>query len=323
MTTRTEGHVGSNGKLSIFSGSAHTELAQEICDILNVPLGNLYIHKFANDNLKIKIEENVRNADVYVIQPSCAPVADGLLELLITIDALKHASAEHITAVTPYYPYVRSDKKDEPRISITARLVADLIETAGADRIIAMNLHAPQIQGFARIPADQLMALPLFVDYFTERDLSNTVAVATDAGGAKMVAEYAGRMKLPLAIIDKRRSADDDKAEVRNVVGEVQGKDCIIFDDEVSTAGSLVEAVKLLKEFGARDVRAGIVHAVLVGPAIERIRNSELAELVVTNTLPIPPEKRIDKITVLSVGQLIAEAIRRNHIGESISALFR
>ena len=197
MTTRTEAQATTNGKLCIFSGSAHTDLAQEICDILGVPLGNMYIHKFANDNLKIKIEENVRKADVYVIQPSCAPVHDGFMELLIALDALKHASAEHLTAVVPYYPYSRSDKKDEPRISITARLTADLIETAGADRIIAMNLHAPQIQGFARIPSDQLRALPLFIDYFGARDLSNTVAVATDAGGAKMVAAYAGRMKLP------------------------------------------------------------------------------------------------------------------------------
>ncbi len=323
MTSGTGSSNGTNGKLQIFSGTAHEELAQEICAILGVSLGNLYVHKFANDNLKIKIEENVRNADVYVIQPSCEPVNEGFMEMLITIDALKHASAEHVTAVCPYYPYVRSDKKDEPRISITARLIADLLETAGANRIMSMNLHAPQIQGFARIPADQLLALPLFCDYFGQRDLSDTVAVATDAGGAKMAASYAKRLKLPLAIIDKRRSADDDHAEVRNVIGEVQGKDCIVFDDEVSTAGSLVEGVRLLKEFGAQDIRAGIVHGVLVGEAIERIEKSDLAELVVTNTLPIPPEKRLDKITVLSVAQLFAEAIRRNHEGESISAMFR
>ena len=313
----------SNGKLQIFSGSAHVKLAQEICDVLDVSLGNIYIHKFANDNLKIKIEENVRNADVYVIQTSSIPVSDGIMELLITIDALKHASADHITAICPYYPYVRSDKKDEPRISITARLMADLLETAGANRIMSMNLHSPQIQGFARIPADQLLALPLMCDYFGQRDLTNTVAVAPDAGGAKMTASYAKRLKLPLAIIDKRRVADDDKAQVRNVVGDVKGKDCIIFDDEVSTAGSLTEGVKILKEFGARDIRAGIVHGVLVGPATERIADSALEELVVTNTLPISPEKRLDKMTVLSVAPLFAEAIRRNHQGESISALFR
>ena len=323
MTPKGQDAKNANGKMQIFSCTAHVELAEEICDYLGVRLGNLYVHKFANDNLKVKIEENVRNADVYVIQPSCTPVNEGLMELLITLDALKHASAAHITAVVPYYPYARSDKKDEPRISITARLVADLLETAGANRIIAMNLHAPQIQGFARIPADQLLALPLFCDYFGQWDLSNTVAVATDSGGAKMVGEYADRLNIPMAIIDKRRSGDNERAQVRNVVGDVRNKDCVLFDDEVSTAGSLVEGVKVLREFGAKRISAGIVHAVLVGPAVERIQESDLQELVVTNTLPIPPEKQFSKLTTLSVAPLIAEAIQRNHAGESISDLFR
>jgi len=310
-------------QLKVFSGSAHPALAQEICSRLEIPAGALTIHKFANDNIKVKIEENVRNADVFVIQPSVIPVNEGLMELLIIIDAVKHASANRITAVLPYYPYARSDKKDEPRISITARLVADLLETAGADRILTMDLHSPQIQGFGRIPADQLIALPILCDYFSRKMENNYVVVAADSGGVKMSAGYASRLQLPLAIIDKRRFGDDDRAAVLNIVGDVKDKKAIIFDDEISTGGTLVEAAEHLLNFGATEVSAGIVHPVLVGDAVKKLSKSKLKELVVTNTLPVPPEKQLENITVLSVAPLFAEAIRRIHYGESVSALFR
>lgn len=310
-------------QLKVFSGSAHPALAREICSRLEIPVGALTIHKFANDNIKVKIEENVRNADVFVIQPSVIPVNEGLMELLIIIDAIKHASANRITAVVPYYPYARSDKKDEPRISITARLVADLLETAGADRILTMDLHSPQIQGFGRIPADQLIALPILCDYFGRKMENNYVVVAADSGGVKMSAGYASRLQLPLAIIDKRRFGDDDRAAVLNIVGDVKGKKAIIFDDEISTGGTLVEAAEHLLNFGAIEVSAGIVHPVLVGDAVKKLSKSKLKELVVTNTLPVPPEKQLENITVLSVAPLFAEAIRRIHYGESVSALFR
>ncbi len=258
-------------ELKVFSGSAHRGLAEEICGLLETDLGQLAIHKFANDNIKVKIEENVRNADVFVIQPSTIPVNEGFMELLIIIDAIKHASASRITAVVPYFPYARSDKKDEPRISITARLCADLLESAGADRILTMDLHSPQIQGFCRIPADQLIALPILCDYFDNKLENDYVVVAADAGGVKHAAGYAKRLQLPLAIIDKRRFADDDKATILNIVGDVKGKKAIIFDDEISTGGTLVEAAAELLDFGATEVSAGIVHPVLVGNATDRI----------------------------------------------------
>lgn len=310
-------------KLKVFSGSAHPELAAEICGLLEIDIGEMTIHKFANDNIKVKIEENVRNADVFVVQPSTIPVNEGLMELLIIIDAIKHASAQRITAVLPYYPYARSDKKDEPRISITARLVADLLETAGANRILTMDLHSPQIQGYCRIPADQLIALPILCDYFSAKLKDDSIVVSADAGGVKMTAGYASRLHLPLAIIDKRRFADDDRAAVLNIVGNVEGKKAIIFDDEISTGGTLVEAAAELLSFGAVSVSAGIVHPVLVGNATERVADSKLSELVVTNTLPVPPKKQLDKLTILSVAPLFAEAIRRIHNGESVSSLFR
>ncbi|MGQ9628786.1 MAG: ribose-phosphate diphosphokinase [bacterium] len=310
--------------LKIFAGSSHPKLAEEICETLGVPLGKMSIGKFSNENIKVKIEENVRGADVFVIQTSCPPVNEMLMELFIIIDALKYASAGRITAVLPYYPYVRSDKKDEPRISITARLVADLLKAAGADRILTMNLHAPQIQGFFRIPADQLTAAPILYNYFSKMDLSDGVVVAPDVGRAKFNDIYAGRLGLPLAIIDKRRHGDDEAAEVRNVIGDVKGKRALIFDDEILTGGTILEAVRALKRFSAKSVYVSCVHPVLSGNAAQRLNEEEaIEEVVVTDTLPIPPEKSIDKLRVLSVASLFARAIGIIHRGTSISALFQ
>ncbi len=314
----------SHTRIELFSGSSHPEFAKRVAEELGIELSPMSIIRFANDNIKVRPEVCVRGADVFVIQTSVPPVNDHFMELLIMIDALKHASAGRITSVMPYYPYVRSDKKDEPRISITARLVADLVETAGADRVLTMNLHSPQIQGFFRIPADQLLAIKVATDYFKENyDLSNAVVVAPDAGSAKRAGAYATRLNLPLAVMDKRRLADDDQAHVYHVIGEVEGKDAIIFDDEISTAGSMIEAEKALRRMGAKTIRAFAVHGVLVGPAIERLKNSTIDEVVVTNTIPLPKEKQIDKITVLDVAPLFAEAIKRIHYGESVSALFK
>jgi ribose-phosphate pyrophosphokinase len=272
----------------------------------------------------VQINENVREADVFVIQPSCPPVSDGIVELLMTIDALKHASAGRITAVLPYFPYARSDKKDRPRISITARLMADLVQTAGADRILTMNLHSPQVQGFFRIPADQLQAAPILCDYLREsRDLTNYVLVAGDVGESKDVGHYATRLDLPIAIVDKRRSGDDEVARAVNLIGDVKGKVALIVDDEVASGGTLVEAARFVLGRGAVAVEACVVHPVLSGKAIERIEASPLRQLVVTDTIPLSARKRIAKIQVRSVARLFADAIHAIHDGSSVSRLFR
>ncbi len=309
--------------MKVFSGSAHTALAQAICAHLGLALGRARTVRFSNENLKVKIEENVREEDVFVVQPSCPPVSEGLVELLIILDALKSASAHRVTAVLPYYPYARSDKKDEPRISITARLVADLVETAGADRVMTIDLHSPQIQGFFRMPADQLTAVPLLCDHLRKtQDLSVATVVAADVGEAKDAGRFAKRLDLPLAIVDKRRTGDDERAQVRNLVGDVRGRDCLIVDDEIATGGTVFEATEFLFAAGARSVQAAIVHPVLSGPAIERLRKSRLSKLTVTDTIPIPPEKRDPKIEVISIAGLLAEAITRTHDGRSLSDLF-
>jgi ribose-phosphate pyrophosphokinase len=309
--------------LKVFSGSAHPALARAICNHLQLPLGRARTIRFTNENLKVKIEENVREADVFVVQPSCPPVAEGLLELLIMLDALRSASAARITAVLPYYPYVRSDKKDEPRISITARLVADLIETAGANRVMAVDLHAPQVQGFLRIPSDQLTARSIMVEHFRKRpDLSDHVVVAPDAGEVKDAAGYAKRLGVPLAIVDKRRFGDDEKPRAVHLVGEVRNKRALIVDDEIATGGTVLESADFVLREGARDVSVAAVHAVLSGDAVERLRRSRIHSVVVTDTIPLPPEKHDPKITVLSVAGLIAEAIVRVHDGRSVSELF-
>ncbi len=312
------------GDVKVIGGTAHPELAQDICKALGVTLCPTTVVRFSNENMLVQIDQNVREADVFVIQPSCPPVSDGLVELLITIDALKHASAGRITAVLPYFPYARSDKKDRPRVSIAARLMADLLQTAGADRVLTMNLHSAQVQGFFRIPADQLQAAPILCDYLREsRDLSNHVLVAGDVGESKDVGTYAARLDLPIAIVDKRRFGDDEVARAVNLIGDVRGKVALIVDDEVASGGTLVEAARFALERGAVAVEACAVHAVLSGKAVERLGASPIRELVVTDTIPLPAPKRIDKIQVRSVARLFADAIRAIHDGSSVSRLFR
>jgi ribose-phosphate pyrophosphokinase len=312
------------GPVKIISGTAHPQLAQDICKHLEIELCRSSVVRFSNENMLVQIEENVREADAFVVQPSCPPVSDGIIELLMTIDALKHASAGRITAVLPYFPYVRSDKKDRPRISITARLMVDLLETAGANRVLTMNLHSPQIQGFFRIPADQLQAAPILCDYLREsRDLSNYVLVAGDVGEVKEVGEYATRLDLPIAIVDKRRYGDNEDAQATHLIGDVRGKIALIVDDEVASGGTLLEAARFVLERGALAVEACVVHPVLSGRAVERIEASMLHQLVVTDTIPLPAKKRIEKIRIQSVSRLFADAIRAIHDGSSVSRLFR
>jgi ribose-phosphate pyrophosphokinase len=311
-----------DGSLKIFSGSSHPTLARAICKHIGIPLGVSKTHRFSNENLKVKIEENVREQDVFVIQTSCPPVSDGIMELLILIDALRHSSARRITAVLPYFPYARSDKKDEPRISITARLMADLLETAGADRVLTMDLHSPQVQGFFRIPADQLSAVPLLCEHLKHKELGDAVVVAPDAGEAKDAARVAKWLNVSLAIIDKRRFGDDEKPRAISLVGDVRDKHAILIDDEIATAGTMVEAVEFVRSEGARKVTVLGVHPVLSGQAPERLRSAHVDEYIFSDSIPIPEHKSNPRITVISVAQLIAEAIQRIHDGRSLSALF-
>jgi ribose-phosphate pyrophosphokinase len=312
------------GAVKVISGTAHPELARDICEHLGIELCRTTVVRFSNENLLVQIDENIREADVFVIQPSCPPVSDGIIELLMTIDALRHASAGRITAVLPYFPYVRSDKKDRPRISITARLMADLLQTAGADRILTMNLHSAQVQGFFRIPADHLQAAPILCDYLRQsRDLADYVLVAGDVGESKEVGHYANLLDLPIAIVDKRRHGDDEDARAVNLIGDVAGKVALIVDDEVASGGTLMEATRFVLERGAIAVEACAIHAVLSGRAVERIAASPLRQVVVTDTIPLPAAKRIDRIHVQSVARLFAEAIQAIHDGSSVSRLFR
>jgi len=308
--------------LKIFSGSANPKLASAICSHLGIDLSRLKVSRFSNDNLFVQIQENVREKDVFVVQPFIAPVGDTILELFIILDALRSASARRITAVIPYYSYARSDKKDAPRISIAGRLIADLIRTAGANRMLTMDLHSDAVHGFFSIPVDHLTAIPYFVSYFRERlELDKAVVVATDAGGAKRAGRFAQRIHLPLAIIDKRRVADTEVVQGL-VVGDVQGRDAIIFEDEISTGGTLVASVATLAAAGARRIFAGATHGVLCGPAVDRLVDSALESVFLTDTVHLPEDKRVDKFVTLSVAPLFAEAIRRIHTGESIGALF-
>jgi ribose-phosphate pyrophosphokinase len=313
---------GTDGQLKVFSGSSHPALAREICDHLGIALGQAHTTRFSNENLKVKIEENVREQDVFVVQTACPPLSENIVELLILLDALKHASAKRVTAVLPYFPYARSDKKDEPRISITARLMADLLATSGADRVLTVDLHSPQIQGFFSIPADQMTGVPVMCERLKRDDLSNTVVVAADVGEAKDAGRFAKRLDLPIAFIDKRRTGDDEKARPAHVIGDIAGKRCLLVDDEIATGGTIFSATDFLLERGARSVSAAVVHAVLSGRAVERLLASRLERLLVTNTIPISPEKMSPKIEVLSLAPLIATAITHIHDGQSVSGLF-
>jgi ribose-phosphate pyrophosphokinase len=307
--------------LKVISGSSNPQLAREVCDYLDIPPGRISIDRAPNDNIKVRIQENVREDDVFVVQTSCSPVNDHLLELLLIIDALKYSSARRITAVLPYYPYVRSDKKDEPRISITARLVADLLETAGADRILTVTLHSPQIGAFSRIPVDQLWATRLICDHFRGKDLSHAVVVSPDVGSADEASVYARNLDLPLAIMDKRRYADDEKSVIRSVIGDIDGKDALLFDDEVLTGGSMIQAMKLLRTRGARRIMAGCTHGVFSGQALAHIDASPAETFVTTNTIPLPVGRPTRKIEVISIARLLGDAIKAIHHGESVSRL--
>ena len=308
--------------LKIFACNSNDALTREICNRLGMPLSQLEISRFSNDNLHVQILENVRERDVFVVQSFTEPVSEHIMELLITLDALRSASAQRITAVIPYYSYARSDKKDKPRISITGRLMADMLVTAGANRVLTMDLHADQVHGFFSVPVDHLTAIPVIAEHFRQHhELSNMVAVATDAGGAKRVGRFSERLGIPMAIVDKRRISDT-MVKQGQMVGEVSGRDAVIFEDEISTGGTLISTIDTLRAAGARSVHAGAVHGVLCGPAIERLSKAPIDSIVVTNTVHVPPEKRLDKFTVLTVAPLFAAAIERIHSGASVGALF-
>ncbi|MER2553531.1 MAG: ribose-phosphate pyrophosphokinase [Thauera sp.] len=308
--------------LQIFACNASRDLAGDIAQRLGLRLGQLEISRFSNDNLRVQVQENVRERDVFVVQSFTEPVSEHIMELMITLDALRSASAQRITAVIPYYSYARSDKKDAPRISITGRLIADLLQTAGANRVLTMDLHADQVHGFFSVPVDHLTAVSLIAEHFRNRhDLSSMVAVATDAGGAKRTGRFSEKLGIPMAIIDKRR-VSDTAVKQGAVVGEVAGRDVVIFEDEIATAGTLVSSVDTLKAAGARSIHAAATHGVLCGPAIERLREAAIDSIVVTNTVNLPADKRLDKLTVLNVAPLFAAAIERIHSGQSVGVLF-
>jgi len=310
-------------ELKIFSGNTHPELINSICEYLGTPPGQIEVSQFGNENIFVRILENVRGRDVFIVQPISTPVNRSLMELLIMIDAARRASAKRVTAVLPYYGYARTDKKDQPRVPITARLVADLITVAGAGRVLALDLHAGQIQGFFSIPVDELTALYILSDYFAEKKLEDLVVVATDVGISKRARDLAERLNAPLAIIEKRRNDNTDSTEIHHVIGEVEGRPTLLFDDEIDSAGSITSAATALSKYGAKEVYACCTHPILSGPAIERIANSPLKEVVVTDSVPVPESKRIDKITVLSLASLIGEAIHRIHADLSIGAMFQ
>ena len=308
--------------LKIFTGNANIPLAREITEYLKIPLGDASVGTFSDGEINVKVNENVRGKDVFVIQPTSSPVNNHLMELLIMTDALKRASASRITAVMPYYGYARQDRKVQPRVPITSRLVADLITTAGADRVLTIDLHAGQIQGFFDIPVDNLFATSVLFDYLRKKDLENFVVVSPDAGGVERARAFGKRLGATIAIIDKRRSAPN-VAEVMNIIGDVKGRDVLLLDDMIDTAGTITQAVNALKANGAKKVYAACSHAVLSGPAIKRINESEIDEVVTTNTIAMDnKQKECGKLVVLTVAPLLGEAIRRIHEEASVSSLF-
>ncbi len=310
-------------ELRIFSGNAHPALAQSICRYLEAPLGACEVFEFSNENIFVRVQDNVRQRDVFIVQPMTSPVNTRIMELFIMIDAMKRASAGRVTAVVPYYAYGRSDKKDQPRVPITARLLANLIETAGADRLLTVDLHAGQIQGFFNIPVDELTALYMISRYFKDKELVDAVVVAADEGAVKRARNVAQSLRAPLAIIEKRRSMNDERAEALNLIGTVQAKQAIIVDDELLTGGTLVEGAALLEREGATAIYAGITHGLLSGNAVQRIQDSAIQELVMSDSLPLPPAKLQPKITVLSLAPLLGEAITRINSGLSVGELFQ
>lgn len=313
-----------SGELQIFSGNANLALAHEICAYLGTKLGEATVGSFSDGEIRVKIEENVRGGDVFVVQSSCQPVNDSLMELLIIIDALKRSSASRITAVIPYFGYARQDRKDQPRVPISAKLVADLITTAGTDRVLTMDLHAGQIQGFFNIPVDHLYALPVLLDYITKQKVkvSDLVVVSPDAGGVERARAFAKRLEANLAIIDKRREGPN-QTQIMNIIGDVAGKSALLLDDMIDTAGTIVKGAQACMDQGAREVWTACTHAVLTGPALDRIQQSCLKQVIVTNSIPLRgKEKSCPKLHQLSVAPLLGEAIRRIHEDESVSSLF-
>ena len=305
----------------VFTGNAHPELAKKIAEIMGKPLGQAKVSTFSDGEISVNLGETVRGVDTYLVQPTCAPVNNNLMELLIMIDACKRASAGRINAVIPYYGYARQDRKAKARDPITSKLVADMLVAAGADRVVTMDLHAAQIQGYFNIPVDHLVGLPILVKYFQEKNLDDVVIVSPDHGSVTRARSMAQPLNVPIAIIDKRRP-EPNKSEIMNIIGDIEGKTAILVDDMIDTAGTITNAANALKELGAKAVYACATHPILSGPAIQRIEDSAIEELVLLDTTPIPEEKMIDKIKVLSVAPLFAEAMMRIHTNDSISKLF-
>ena len=309
-------------ELKVFSGNAHPAVAGAIADYLRIPLGKCEVFQFSNENTFVRVLENVRERDTFIVQPLSTPVNNNLVELLIMIDAMKRASAARITAVIPFFSYGRSDRKDQPRVPITARLVADLLTVAGANRVLTVDLHAAQIQGFFNIPVDELTAVYLLSDAVRERHYDNLVVVAADIGATKRARDVAARIQAPLAIMEKRRLGNNDRTESLNIIGNVENKLALVVDDEIDTAGSLVGVVSALLAHGATEVHACATHPIFSGPAVERIAGSPLVEVMVTDTVPVKDGKLKDKLTVLPIAPLLGEAIRRIHTGQSVGAMF-
>ena len=308
--------------LKVFSGNAHPHLAKNICSYLGMTLGDCEVFKFSNDNTFVSFRENIREKDIFLVQPISVPVNEHLMELFIMIDAAKRASAGRITAVVPYYAYGRSDKKDQPRVPITARLIADFITMAGADRVLTIDLHAGQIQGFFNIPVDELTAVPMLARFYQEREIPNLVVVATDVGGNKRAGDTARILDVPIAIVEKHRIGNEDRVEAANIIGDVDGKTALIIDDEIGTGGTVVAAANALKEHGAEEIYCCVTHPVFSGDASRILMDSVVQEFVVTDTLELPAEKRDSKVKVLSVASLLGEGIHRIHSGLSVGAMF-
>ncbi|MGR3293944.1 MAG: ribose-phosphate diphosphokinase [Candidatus Scalindua sp.] len=309
--------------IKIFTGNSNVALVEKVCDYLSIPLGKATVGRFPDGEINVKVNEDVRGSDIFIIQPTCAPVNDSLTELLIMIDCFKRASSARITAVLPYYGYARKDRKDEGRVPITAKLVANLITEAGADRVLTMDLHAAQIQGFFDIPVDHLLAFPVISEYYREKDLSDFVVVSPDVGGIKIARQYSNHLNMRLAVVDKRRMGSEE-IEVGFVIGDVEGRNAIIIDDLIATGGTICQAARVLKEKGAKDIYVGATHPVLCGDAIEKLAEAPIKEIAVTDTIPLNDQAKSlgAKIKVLSVSRLLGEAIKRIHTNMSISSMF-